>query len=63
MFQRIKLTAVAFATLFALSGFANAKPTEITDVLERKVTVEFPANEWYWLLIIKIIWQSVAKKH
>ena len=44
MFQRIKLTAVAFATLFALSGFANAKPTEITDVLERKVTVELPAK-------------------
>ncbi|EFX90628.1 Fe3+-hydroxamate ABC transporter,periplasmic protein [Actinobacillus ureae] len=44
MLRAIKLTAAALATLFTLSGLANAKPTEITDILERKVTVELPAK-------------------
>ena len=44
-----KMSAIALSTLLTLSTNAFAKPTEVTDILDRKVTVELP-------LIIKTIW-------
>lgn len=39
-----KMSAIALSTLLTLSTNAFAKPTEVTDILDRKVTVELPAK-------------------
>lgn len=38
------MSAIALSTLLTLSTNAFAKPTEVTDILDRKVTVELPAK-------------------
>ena len=39
-----KMSTMALSTLLAISTNVFAEPTEVTDILDRKVTVELPAK-------------------
>ena len=44
MLKTFKLCTIALSSLLAFNSISYAKPVELTDILNRKVTVDVPAK-------------------